>query len=100
MPITKTRRNFRRAFTLIELLVVIGIIVLLISILLPTIGRVRQAAYAADTQSEIVTISTAIHNYYLDNNAFPGPFSNRDIELGHISGLTGPGGTPSFSGTV
>jgi len=56
-----------RAFTLIELLVVIGIIALLISILLPSLQRAREASYRTMCISNIRQLNMAVISYVADN---------------------------------
>src|SRR5687767_4850748 len=72
-------RQRRRAFTLVELLVVIGIIAVLAGILIPVIGRVRQQAYAANTQAQITALLGVIQAYEGDFKAYPGPLSNMQV---------------------
>lgn len=63
----------RAGFTLVELLVAIAIIAVLITLLIPTVGRIRRAAQVADTQALIAKLQNAIERYNQDFGAYPGP---------------------------
>jgi len=62
----------RKGFTLIELLVVVSIIALLVSILLPALGKAREQAKRVYCANNLKQIATAMNMYALENrNQYP-----------------------------
>ena len=58
----------RKAFTLVELLVVVGIIALLVTILMPSLGRAMALARRAVCGGNLKNIGLAVHLYANDHD--------------------------------
>lgn len=59
------------AFTLIELLTVIAIIAILMGLLFPILGLVKNTAYKANARSDMLGIKGAVTGYFSDYGSYP-----------------------------
>ena len=80
------------AFTLVELLVVIGIIALLISILLPSLNRAREAAKAVKCAANLHVAAQAMQLYLQDNKGM--------LPIGYWDGTCDPKSGATLAGNA
>ncbi|MFN7022187.1 MAG: type II secretion system protein [Phycisphaerales bacterium] len=69
----------RRGFSLLELLVVMAILVIVMSIVIPSLGNFRNSARRSASLQLMASLSTAVGQFNLDQRRLPGYFSPREM---------------------
>ena len=78
-----------KGFTLIELLVVIAVLVLLLAILLPSLGKAKAMAKRMTCQSNLKQIALAWNMYLDDNDGRFYQWNNANLNYGGWQGIVG-----------
>lgn len=69
----------RKSFTLVEMLVVIGVIAILMGILFPTLGVVRERASQRQSQTEVKSIQMAVQSFKNEYQYLPDTTTDNDV---------------------
>lgn len=92
--------RLREGFTLVELLVVMGIILVLVSIAIPTVNVARNKARDVEVKSGCNEIQKALEMFATDNSAaYPGAHWEEDQNGEYSVGPGVIGGVPTYDGT-
>ena len=92
-----TDRDHPRGFTLTELLVVIALIVLLVTLLLAALARVRGAGREVSTLATMSAFSSACETFVAEHGRLPGAFGEATIAFQNHQVIHGDAGVAMTS---